>query len=84
MNGGLLLSEAINQCATYIRVSVDDDAGAVSALIGDVLRVLEHDGYLERVGPDYRFVSGLLEDWWRTHNASHHVPIADRVSTRSM
>lgn len=31
----------------------------------DVLHVLEHDGYLEREDGGYRFVSGLLEDWWR-------------------
>lgn len=31
----------------------------------NVLHVLEHDGYLERVDGGYRFVSGLLEDWWR-------------------
>ena len=31
-----------------------------------VLHVLEHDGYLERHEGGYRFISGLLEDWWRT------------------
>ncbi len=34
--------------------------------IEDVLHVLEHDGYLARQGDRYRFVSGLLEGWWRT------------------
>ena len=29
-----------------------------------ILHVLEHDGYLEREDGGYRFVSGLLEDWW--------------------
>ena len=33
--------------------------------VEDILRTLEHDGYLERQGDGYRFVSGLLEDWWR-------------------
>ena len=33
--------------------------------LDDVLHVLEHDGYLARQGDGYRFVSGLLEDWWR-------------------
>ena len=32
----------------------------------NVLHVLQHDGYLERVDGGYRFVSGLLEDWWRS------------------
>ena len=34
--------------------------------IEDALHVLEHDGYLERYEGGYRFISGLLEDWWRT------------------
>ena len=43
-----------------------------------LLGVLEHDGYLKKDGGDYRFVSGLLEDWWRTRHGSRHVPIAER------
>ncbi len=47
--------------------------------IDDVLRVLEHDGYLEPWGDgDYRFVSGLLEDWWRARHGLHFVPIERR------
>ena len=40
-------------------------AGAGADPVGDILRTLEHDGYLERQDDGYRFVSGLLEDWWR-------------------
>ena len=29
-----------------------------------VLHVLEHDGYLKRTDDGYRFLSGLLKDWW--------------------
>ncbi len=48
--------------------------------IDDVLRVLEHDGYLEPWGDDeYRFVSGLLEDWWRARHGRHFVPVARRA-----
>ena len=36
-----------------------------SDLIDTVLHVREHDGYFERQDDGYRFVSGLLEDWWR-------------------
>ena len=43
--------------------SPNEDAAAPS--VEDVLHVLEHDGYLERHHSGYRFVSGLLEDWWR-------------------
>ena len=34
-------------------------------VVDAVLRVLEHDGYFERHADGYRFISRLLEDWWR-------------------
>ncbi len=46
--------------------------------VEDVLNVLEHDGYLERRVTGHRFVSGLLEDWWRSRYGSRFVPILDR------
>lgn len=47
--------------------------------IDDVLRLLEHDGYLERRDGGYRFVFGLLEDWWRARHGRHFVPAARRT-----
>ena len=50
--------------------AVDDHFEVVDSADGeypveDVLHVLVHDGYVERLPDGYRFVSGLLEDWWR-------------------
>ena len=45
------------------RARLAAEAGSIS--IDDVLHALEHDGYLERRDGGYRFISGLLEDWWR-------------------
>ena len=42
--------------------------------VEDVLHVLEHDSYLERSDGGYRFVSGLLEDWWRGRYGANFVP----------
>ena len=61
VNGGRLRGDAIGRH----RESLAAEAGADPLLIEDVLHVLEHDGYLARQGDGYRFVSGLLEDWWR-------------------
>ena len=47
------------------RESLAGEAMADPPLVEDVLHVLEHDGYLAMQGDSYRFVSGLLEDWWR-------------------
>ena len=59
------------------------DAGASSQAedvieIGDVLYTLEHDGYLERSGIGYRFVSGLLQDWWRARHGTYFTSIEER------
>jgi len=59
--GGRLRGDAIDRH----RGLRADGAGADPLPVEDVLRVLEHDGYLERQGDGYRFVSGLLQDWWR-------------------
>ena len=61
VNDGRLRGDAIGQ----YRESLAAEAGTDPPLIEDVLHVLEHDGYLARQGDGYRFVSGLLEDWWR-------------------
>ena len=63
INDGRLRADAIDRH----RDSLAAEAGARAdpLLIEDVLHVLEHDGYLARQGDGYRFISGLLEDWWR-------------------
>ncbi len=44
----------------------------------DVLRVLEHDGYLERTSPDrgWVFVSPLIRDWWERRFGTGYQPIS--------
>ena len=58
-NDGRLRNDAIDRRRESLA------AGAGADPVADILRTLEHDGYLERQGDGYRFVSGLLEDWWR-------------------
>ena len=59
-NGGLLEHSAFDRCL--------GEAGSTGEnnTVEYVLHVLEHDGYLEAVDGGYGFVSGLLEDWWRS------------------
>lgn len=42
-----------------------------------ILDILVHDGYLERSGDGYRFLSGWLKDWWSARSV-HHVPLEIR------
>ena len=46
--------------------------------VDHVLHVLRHDGYLEPEDGGYRFVSRLLEDWWRGRYGQRFVPVFDR------
>ena len=62
VNRGLLTHETVGRYRELPPFSPAD--GGVS--IDDVLYSLEHDGYLERQAVGYGFVSGLLEDWWRS------------------
>ncbi len=49
-----------------------EEDGAPS--VEGILHVLEHDGYLEREDGGHRFVSGLLEDWWRGRYGANFEP----------
>ena len=55
-----------------------EDAGSGTPSVEAVLHVLQHDGYLERQGSGYRFVSGLLEDWWRSRYCQNFVSVLQR------
>ncbi len=63
VNGGRLDGDAIGRRRESLAAGAEAEADPPP--IEDVLHVLEHDGYLERRDGGYRFVSGLLEDWWR-------------------
>ncbi len=58
---GQLDGGTVNRYRAHFASHIEDATPSVE----DVLHVLEHDGYLERLDGGYRFVSGLLEDWWR-------------------
>ena len=46
--------------------------------VDHVLRVLHHDGYLEkRDDGTSEFVSGLLEDWWRNRYGRNFLPVIE-------
>ena len=81
VNCGRLSDDAIGRYRRYFLVKIStssqDEVGIVA--MEEVLHVLEHDGYLARDGEDgYRFMSGLLEDWWRGRHSQSFVPIGQR------
>lgn len=43
-----------------------------------LLHLLEYDGYLEREGESYKFVSPMVGDWWKAHYGSAYIPAMQR------
>ena len=76
VNSGVLRHDAIDCYREYL--ARQDLAETDPVPVEDVLHVLEHDGYLERQDGGYRFISGLLEDWWRSRHGQHFVRIQRR------
>ena len=76
VSDGRLTGGLIRQYGEYLASMPDE----VSVQIKDVLHVLEHDGYLTLHGDGYRFVSGLVEDWWRARQARGFVPFSKRLA----
>ncbi len=44
----------------------------------EILRVLEHDGYLKPIDNGYGFVSRLLKDWWKKRHGAFYTPVLER------
>ena len=78
VSDGLLSGDTIGRYREYLQGRSQADLEADPVPLEDLLLLLEHDGYLERQGDGYRFVSGLLEDWWRARHGPHFVPIERR------
>ena len=74
VNDGLLTHEAVRNYGNTPLTSLAE----ARVPINEVLYSLEHDGYLERRPEGYRFVSGLLQDWWLARHGQFFTPIAER------
>lgn len=77
VDDGFLRSGAVARYHAYFGTR-NEETGEDMIAVEDVIRQLEHDGYLERREDGHGFVSGLLEDWWRARHGRHFVPIARR------
>ena len=74
---GFIAADTVDR---YRKLLSDRDAqnGSTAPSVNYVLRVLQHDGYLEFEDGSYRFVSGLLEDWWRARYGQGFVRLFDQ------
>lgn len=76
---GRISDGIVKRYSDYFSSQPEADATAVAENIANVLDILKHDGYLSREDSgEYRFVSGLLEDWWRNRCRASFVPAYER------
>ena len=74
VNDGLLTNGAVRLHLAAVSPSRSDEEVPVEY----ILYSLEHDGYLERCDEGYRFISGLLQDWWYARHGQYFTPMAER------
>ncbi len=72
---GCLVREAL----TAIQKGYEFVGTSVREAVEEILRVLEHDGYLKSGPGGYSFESRrLLQDWWKKRYGYFHVPAIER------
>ena len=74
VNDGLLTNAALARYRDLIAPTDESERLSLPSL----LHVLQYDGYLEVCDEGFRFVSGLVEDWWRARHGTHFLPLAQR------
>jgi len=79
----MLTETAVEGCLTQEAIKgfqkeyASNALDAAEALKG-ILWVLEHDGYLEKSAAGHKFVSGLLQRWWKTRHGGNFVSVLQR------
>jgi hypothetical protein len=64
---------------TAVQILVQDqEEPVVRGQLHEILRILEHDGYLTRKDEAYIFVSDLVRDWWKARFGFGYVPTNQR------
>ena len=81
----MLTETAVTGCLTLealvaVRKEYESNGSGISIREAqeEILRVLEHDGYLKPAGLGYVFESQLLRDWWKKRYGLFHVAILER------
>lgn len=67
MDAAIYLSEQY----TFVNLTSKD-------VLQQIFGIFEHDGYLQKVGIEFRFVSRLLRDWWKARFEVCYTPVSQR------
>ena len=79
----ILTETAVAGCLTRtaldaIKKGYEFEGSTVREAAEEILRVLEHDGYLKPGTTGYVFESHLLQDWWKKRYEYFYVPVIER------
>lgn len=79
----MLTETAVTGCLTRLALAAiqkeyEFEERTVLSASEEILRVLEHDGYLKPGRDGYLFESHLLQDWWKKRYGYFHVPVLER------
>jgi len=74
ISDGFIANDALLRYKLYYA----DGGQRTDFAVENILNLLAHDGYLSRTSEGYRYISGLLEDWWRQRYGGTFVPIMNR------
>lgn len=79
----MLTETAVAGCLTRPALSAlqngyEFEERSVLSASEEILRVLEHDGYIKAGRDGYLFESYLLQDWWKKRYGYFHVPVLER------
>jgi hypothetical protein len=73
VSGSLSSERAMSICDNY---SIEDYDS--KDILRSILEILQHDGYIEKKGEEFVFISNLLRDWWKNHFGYGYVPVCKR------
>ena len=51
-------------------------------VLQQILGIFEHDGYLRKVGAEFRFISHLVRDWWKARFGLYYTRVSRRRGQR--
>lgn len=79
----MLTETAVSGCLTRqtlaaLQKGYEFDEISVQSAEEEILRVLEHDGYIKAGKGGYVFESYLLQDWWKKRYSYFYVPVLER------
>lgn len=63
---------------TALQKGYEFEGRSVQDAVEEILRVLEHDGYIKTGKDGFIFESNLLRDWWRKRHELFYIPVLDR------